>query len=257
MRLAGTDMLIATQEAFTSISQPSNIKLMDSDINITYLQNDDAFAIELLNNYQEGLTFLDTTVIDYGTYTANIYRTEVKGFRRAVDIWHVSRGPIGYVCAYEYEKNDDKTEQVQYLLNSMVLDHSTEIPYGKHLPFDIDLAKGFEFADFRFMGMHTIVSAGGLPMESNTIMFSAVTLVSKRDIEEFETMSKIDPDNSIVMRRGSSQILIKKEAALKEGVSNDMFIVIDGNQAFSGYIVAHDTDKIEVLKEMVNSIKAK
>lgn len=257
LRLAGTDMLIPTQEQYTSISQPSNIKLIDSEINITYLQNDDAQAIQLLNNYKEGLTFLDTTTIDYGTYTANVYKTEVKGFNKAVDIWHVSRGPYGYVCAFEYQREQGKGKRVQEYIEGMVLDHSSKIPYNQHLPFDVELADGFEFADFRFMGMHTIVSKGGIPMETNTIMFSSVTAVSDRDLQEFETMSSIDPKNSTVQKREGKQVLIKKEAPLKDGVTNQLFLVIDGQQAFSGYIVAHDSDKMETLIQMVNSISAK
>jgi len=216
MRLSGTDILIPTEEEYSILSEPSNIKLMESGINITFLQNDDGLAVQRLSNYQEGLTFLDTTVIDYGSYTANVYNTEVKGFNKAIDIWYVSRGPYGYICA-----------------------------------------EGFEFAHFRFMGMHTIVSKGGLPMDTNTIMFSSVTKVTPEDINEFDTMASIDPENTDVQRNGQKQVLIKSEEPLKTGVSNRSFIIIDNNQAYKGNIIAHDANKVNAMLEIVNSITEK
>lgn len=257
MRLSGTDILIPTEEEYSILSEPSNIKLMESGINITFLQNDDGLAVQRLSNYQEGLTFLDTTVIDYGSYTANVYNTEVKGFNKAIDIWYVSRGPYGYICAFEYERDQGNGKLVQEYIDGMVLDHSANIPYAEHLPFDINIKEGFEFAHFRFMGMHTIVSKGGLPMDTNTIMFSSVTKVTPEDINEFDTMASIDPENTDVQRNGQKQVLIKSEEPLKTGVSNRSFIIIDNNQAYKGNIIAHDANKVNAMLEIVNSITEK
>lgn len=255
-RLAGTDILLLIDDSYTIDGASSNLKLTESGIGIKYVQNDAIYADQIMNNYRQSLDIVDSVYMTKAGQSHQIISARLRSFDKRMKIWKSDHKGITYLVAIDYQ-NDSRQEQIaDKMINSIILDTAHRIPYQDHIPFTLDIHPRFEFADFRFMGTHAIVSKGGVPMATNTIMITSMTQHADEEQHAFNHLVNSDSE-AIQINDDDYQMVISQAKSMVPETIAKRFAIIDGPLYIEGDIIAHQASYMPQLIDMVKSIRRK
>lgn len=256
-RLTGSDILIPTTEPYSLVEPPTKIHLNDSDIILSYSQNDEAYVQTEVDTYLNTQSVTDSTIVRYEKMEASIYSGRSSNNSTASKLYYTTIENIGYMITIDYTATDDNETYVQDLLSAIIIDHEHKIPYGDHIGFNINIPNQYEFADFRFMGMHTIVPNGGIPMNGSTLMFLSMTGADDKDKIEMQRMLSSTLEMAIITPRDDGRLIMTKTEPIKPGLDTHQFILEVGTHLFMGYLICDSADDMQVLSQMISSISSK